>query len=262
MKALSTAIWVELLKARRSRVPFFTAFGITLAPLMSGLFMFILEDLERARRLGILGAKAQLTAGVADWPTYLGLLAQAVAVGGMLVFAIAAAWMFGREFADHTVRILLALPTARWAVVTAKALVLIVWCSVLAAWVLVLGLAIGALISLPGFSGRVLLEGISTFALIAGMTIALQTTTAFVASAGRGYLAPLGWALLTLFLAQVLAATGWGAIFPWSIPALASGVAGTKSGLLQPTSFAIVAVTALAGFAGLVLWWQKADQPM
>jgi hypothetical protein len=35
----------------------------------------------------------------------------------------------------------------------------------------------------------------------AGLTIALMSPVALLASAGRGYLPPLGWAFLTLFLA-------------------------------------------------------------
>ena len=52
---------------------------------------------------------------------------------------------------------------------------------------------------------------------------------ALLASAGRGYLPPLGWAILTVFLAQILAAIGWGAWFPWSVPALFSGLAGPRA---------------------------------
>jgi ABC-2 type transport system permease protein len=260
MNSLASAIWAELLKARRSRVPFVTFLGISLAPAMGGLFMFILKDPDRARRMGLLGTKAQLSAGAADWPTYFGLLAQAAAVGGYLLFAIATAWIFGREFADRTARTLLALPTPRWAVVFAKTVAAAAWCSLLAAWMLVLGLAIGAAVDLPGFGGRVAVKGVSTFWIAAGMTIALQTTTAFVASAGRGYLASFGWISLTIFLAQILAALGWGAYFPWSVPALASGITGAEGERLNGASYVIVATTALAGFAGLLLWWRKADQ--
>jgi hypothetical protein len=36
--------------------------------------MIILKDPERARSMGLISAKAQLAAGVADWPTRLSLL--------------------------------------------------------------------------------------------------------------------------------------------------------------------------------------------
>ena len=64
MSGFGGALRCELLKARRSRVPLWTAAGFSLAPLMAGLFMFILKDPSRARALGLLRAKAQIAAGV------------------------------------------------------------------------------------------------------------------------------------------------------------------------------------------------------
>ena len=71
VSALRAAVGTEMLKARHSRVPWGVAIGFSIAPLVMGLFMVILKDPERARSLGLLGAKAQLTAGTADWPTFL-----------------------------------------------------------------------------------------------------------------------------------------------------------------------------------------------
>ena len=65
-----------------------------------------------------------MMAGVADWPTYLDLLAQSIAVGGLILFSLIGSWVFGREFVDRTVKDLLALPTARSAIVAAKFLVI------------------------------------------------------------------------------------------------------------------------------------------
>ncbi|MCB0164446.1 MAG: bacitracin ABC transporter permease, partial [Anaerolineae bacterium] len=79
MRNLVPAVWVELLKVRRSRMPLFTLLGFALAPLAGGFFMIVLKDPDLARRVGIISAKAQIVAGAADWPTYLGFLAQATA---------------------------------------------------------------------------------------------------------------------------------------------------------------------------------------
>jgi ABC-2 type transport system permease protein len=51
MNNLRQAIWVEWLKARRSRVPLLTALGFLLAPLAGGFFMQVLKDPEMARQL-------------------------------------------------------------------------------------------------------------------------------------------------------------------------------------------------------------------
>ncbi len=260
MSALRAAITTELLKSRHSRVPWGVAAGFSLAPLVGGLFMIILKDPAWARQLGLLGAKAQLTAGTADWPTYLGLLAQAVAVGGAVLLAFLTAWLFGREFADRTVRGLLAIPTPRWAIVGAKSIVVAAWGAVITAWVVLLGLVVGVLVDLPGWSADLALGAVVRIAVAAILIIGLQSTTAFFAGAGRGYLLPLAWAVLTMALAQVLAVLGWASLFPWAVPALVAGVTGPEGEVPTAASFVIVGVTILAGLAATVAWWERADQ--
>jgi ABC-2 type transport system permease protein len=120
MNALLSAFWAETLKARRSKVSVLTAAGFLILPLMAGLFMIILKDPERARAMGLISVKAQLAAGVADWPTFFGMLTQGTAIGGAFLFAIITAWVFGREFSDRTAKELLALPTPRAVIVGAK----------------------------------------------------------------------------------------------------------------------------------------------
>ena len=85
--------------------------------------MYILADPERARRMGLIGQKAQLAGGGSDWPAYFAFLAQAATVGGFVLFAFVIAWVFGREFSDGTVRYLLALPTSRATIIAAKLVV-------------------------------------------------------------------------------------------------------------------------------------------
>src|SRR5215469_2742218 len=119
---LRAALWAETLKARRSRIPLVTLAGFALAPLVGALFMKILLDPAWAARFGALTTKAQLSAAHGDWPTYLGLLTQALAVGGSIVFSLIVTWLFGREYSDRTAKDLLALPTPRAAIVTAKLL--------------------------------------------------------------------------------------------------------------------------------------------
>jgi hypothetical protein len=54
--------------------------------------------------MGLIGDKAQLGGGTADWPGYFALLAQTVAVGGVRVFGLIMVWLFGREFSDRTAK--------------------------------------------------------------------------------------------------------------------------------------------------------------
>jgi ABC-2 type transport system permease protein len=260
VNALRAALVTELLKTRRSRVPWGAAAGFSVAPLVMGLFMVILKDPEGARALGLLGAKAQLAAGTADWPTFLNLLGQAIAVGGAILFAFLTAWVFGREFADRTVRGLLASPTPRRTIVVAKAVVIASWGFAISAWVLVLGLGVGALVGLPGWSSADASTTIAAIALAAILTIGLQTWAAFFAGVGRGFIAPLAWTVAMIALSQVLAVLGWGAWFPWSVPAILAGAGGTQ---VEPVTFgavALVGLMALAGLVATITWWERADQ--
>jgi ABC-2 type transport system permease protein len=261
MTGFVAALRVELVKARRSVAPALTGGAFVIAPLVGGLFMYILADPERARRMGLIGQKAQLAGGGSDWTAYFAFLAQATTVGGFMLFAFVVAWVFGREFSDGTVRYLLALPTSRTAIIAAKLVVVALWCAALTALVTLLGLAVGAALGLPGWSAEGLSQGLTHIWGGAGLTFLIVLPVALLAGVGRGYLAPLGFAILMMILAQVVGATGRGAWFPWSIPALYSQVAGSAGGEITAISLAIVAVTGAAGAAGTFAWWLYADFP-
>ncbi len=260
MNNLTQAIWVELLKARRSKMPLLTVLGFSLAPFAGGFFMIVLKDPDLARRLGIISAKAQIVAGAADWPTYLGFLAQATSIGGIILFSLVASWVFGREYSDQTIKDLLALPTPRYVIVLAKFILVVGWSAALTLVIYLIGLGVGTAIGLPPTSAEVFWQGTLTIALAAALTIALVTPIAFFGSAGRGYLPPMGAAILAVILAQVIAAAGWGEYFPWSVPALSAGMAGPASAHLGLISYVVVILASLLGLAGTFAWWELADQ--
>ena len=260
MMNLSQAIWIETLKARRSKMPLLTALAFMLAPFAGGFFIFIMKDPELARRMGVISMKAQIVAGAADWPTFLSILVQAVAIGGFILFSLIASWVFGREYADHTVSDLLALPTPRTAIILAKFILFALWSAALVLLITLVGLVVGWLLALPPVPAEIYWQGIIVIAITTFLTILLIPPIAFFASAGRGYLPPMAAAILALILAQLLAAAGWGDYFPWSIPALYSGMAGPDYAEIGWISFLIVLLTGLAGLIATLAWWQMADQ--
>ena len=254
------ALWAELVKVRRSRLPWVSVLAFTIVAAVGGLFMFILADPARARSLGLLGAKAQLAGGTADWPTYFGFLGQAVAVGGTIVFGLIVIWIFGREFSEPTVKDLLALPTPRIAIVAAKFAVAGVWCVLLAGYTYVLGLAIGTVLGLPGWSAGTAGRGLVVLLATAAMAVLLVAPFALAASAGRGYLAAVAVMVATVFTAQIIALLGYGPYFPWSVPALYSGVAGADQPAPGLLGYLLVVAVGTAGVFATAAWWRNADQ--
>ena len=260
MNGLLASLWAETLKARRSKVPLLASIAFTLAPLMDGLFMFIMKDPDRAREMGLLSVKAQLAMSTADWFTFFGVLTQAIAVGGAIVLSIVTAWVFGREFSDHTAKDLMALPISREKIVTAKLIVISAWAAATTLWLYLIGLIVGRLVAIPGWTNGLAWSSLGDVLVTAGMTLLLMTPVAFIASMGRGYLPPLGWAVLTIFFSQIIAATGWGDWFPWSVPALYSGVVGPRAEQLGGHSYVLVVLAGLIGLAATFWWWRNADQ--
>ena len=256
---IAAALWAELLKVRRSLVPWVTVVAFMVAGLVGGFFMFVLQDPGRARSLGLLGAKAQFAGGTADWAGYFALIAQIAAVGGLLVFGMVIIWLFGREFADGTAKDLLALPTSRAAVVLAKLVVAMVWSLLLTVELVAVSLPLGAVLGLGGWSTQVLLNGVGVILATSFLTVMLATTYALAASWGRGYLAAVATLFVTAITAQIVSAVGYGAWFPWAVPSLISGVAGADQATPGPAAILSVIVVGAAASAATVLWWQRAD---
>ncbi len=260
MKNFTSALWTETLKVRRSKVPFFTTLGFSMVPFVGGLFMIILKDPEAAKSMGLISTKAQLLAGTADWPAFFNILAQAMAVGGAIIFAIITAWVFGREFTDRTTKELLALPTSRETIVFAKFIVTAVWTFVLSLYIFGLGLIVGSLVDIPGWSTELLRSAFLDVLGPAVLTIALLPFVAFIASIGRGETPAFGWTILTVALAQIAVVTGWGEWFPWSVPALFSGAVGPRAEQIGIHSYVIVLLACMIGLAATFYWWRNADQ--
>jgi len=258
MTSLLAALQVEGLKLRKSKMLWTVLAAFTIAPLMGGFFMFVLKNPEFAKSTGMLGTKAQI-AGEATWPSYFSMLAQIIAVGGILVYGFVASWVFGREYTDRTLKDLLALPYHRYVVVVAKFLVIFIAAGLLSVYVVCLGVLIGGLIGLSGWTSATAMDGFLVLLITAVLAISLSTPVAFFACLGRGYLAPLGFIIMMVVFAQIIAAIGYGAYFPWAVPALFSGITG-EGHAIRVSSFLIVFFTGLAGFIGTLVWWLYADQ--
>ncbi len=257
MNNLADMIWIESRKAIRSRMPLWTALGSLFMPLGIAFLIFVSRNPAISQQLGLVSAKADLLAYAGtDWPAYLGFLGEMVAAGGFLLFILVISWVFGREFVDGTLKDMLAVPVQRSSILLAKFVVVAVWSAALTMVSLAAGLAMGAIIGLPGGSIGVLLHGSAVMVIMGCLVIVVTLPFALFASVSRGYLLPIGLAILTLMMTNLVALLGWGEYFPWAVPGL---LAQGKSSL-TPISYWIVLLTGLAGVVATHLWWKYADQ--
>ncbi|HET7628224.1 MAG TPA: ABC transporter permease [Bacillales bacterium] len=259
MTTFLACLAAELLKIRKSKVLPATAIAFSVAPVMGALFVLVLRDPSLSATNPALAAKAEMTGFTPDWPSFLHLIGQAIGVGGVIVFGFVASWVFGREFADHTAKDLLVLPVSRAVIVFSKLAAILAWCLFLSLFVLAVALALGSLLQLPAWSPDNFIHALAVIAVTTILVTFLCPPVAFIASVGRGYLAPLGFVVLMIVVAQIISALGFGAHFPWAIPALYSQLTTAPSGI-DAWSYAILFMTCLAGVFATVYWWTYADQ--
>ena len=249
----------EMIKCKFAGIWWVTLIAFGLAPLMGAVFMIILRTPPALKQAGGLGAKAQLMNLAVDWNGYLSILTQAVGVGGVLIFGFVASWLFGREYSDGTAKDLLALPATRHSILNAKFVVYAVWCLVLVLSNLMVGLVFGFILQLPLTDALKLQHQLIDYATTTILTLPLGTLIAFFAVWGKGYLAPLGFVALTLVIAQVVAAVGFGAYFPWSVPGLYSAAGESYKEQLDTISYSLLALTSFVGYLATIVYWEKSD---
>ena len=260
MKQQIHALQAEIIKIKSAKILWATFIAFGIAPIMGAVFILIVQDSEAMEKAGGLAAKAKAMNFQANWKSYFDILTQAVGVGGVGVFGFAASWIFGREYTDGTAKDLLSLPTSRTKIVNAKFILYVIWCLILVLSNLLIGFVLGTIILLQAIDTSILTQSLSDYFVTTILTIIIGVPIAFFALWGKGYLAPIGFMLLTVVISQVIAAIGYGSHFPWSIPGLYSGAGGEYKMLLDNFSYAILILTGIAGYIATTLYWNTADQ--
>lgn len=255
----AAVLTTEFLKLRRCKVTWGSLAGLSMGPLGIALFMWIVREPGRAAQLGLLGTKANLSGLEATWPLFLSMLTLIIGIGGMLLLAFIAAYVFGNEYSNATAKNMLALPVGRHWFVVAKLVVVAVWWVVLVAIVLVESLAIGFALGLPGFSMALAINGVADALLAAGISYLFVPVIAWITTLGRGDTAPIAFAIAMMALGNLFGKTGWAEWFPWSIVPLLIGMMGDPLQSLPAASYWVLALTFITGIAATIAQLRYAD---
>jgi ABC-2 type transport system permease protein len=256
---LTTVVATEILKLRRTIAPWVTLGSLMTGPLFLALFMWIIKDPTRAAEFGLLGTKATVSGIEATWASYASFLTLIVGLGGTLLLAFVAAFLFGREYGDGTAKVMLTLPVPRHWFVVAKLTVAAVWWLAIVLVVYVEAVAVGLGLGLPGLTWAAAGSLLVNLLLVAAISYLLAPTVALVTVWTRGYLAPVGFALGMLLLGNVVGHTGWAPWFPWSIVPILVGSVSAPVDQLPMGSLIVLAAAFAAGIAATMWRLQAAD---
>ena len=249
-------LWTEIVKLRRTRI-LTVLLGIYLfAPMMIALMMAAIKDPELGAKLGLLTAKAELTIGAADWGTYIDFIGF-LFVGGIIVLGFAQAVIFGREYLEGTAKNLFSLPVRRLWVLTAKLAVGWGWFLCVGVLVVLESYGLGLLLDLPGQEAGNLWRLFAQAGTLSLQVLLLSSVPAFLAVSTKGIVAPIGFSVLFLVLAQFFTQSVLGPWFPWSIPLIGAGAAADTNLTLGPGSYFVLVAVFLGGFFAA---WQSMER--
>ena len=157
--------------------------------------------------------------------------AQLLAAGRIMCVAIliasgfVAAWLVGREYADHTIGSLYALPVTLRAVAMAKITVTTVWVIACATTATALTVVASAVTDMGGMTAIVWRQAATVVVATILMGL-LGLPFAWVAVATRSYLGAVGAIIGVTAVSQILASLGMGRWVPYVAPAIWAGAAG------------------------------------
>jgi len=186
------------------------------------------------------------------WDLLLGVGAQITSAAALLGFGTALSWMFGREFAEHTVGALFALPVSRTTIATAKIVVFLGWATIVAALLALLLLTSGLVLGL-GAPDVTALAALARQLLLTLLSALLAVPVTWAATLGRGTLPGIGTAIGLIVTAQVMVVSGTGGWFPIAAPALWA----TQPSSITSTQLALVTTVPLMFTALTLLTWRR-----
>lgn len=260
MNALYEATWTELLKVRKSRMLILTLVAFSGIAILMGIMVFISK--YPALAANSVAASSKVSMFKAEWPSYFQLLIQIILSMGTIGFGFVSSWIFGREYTDHVVKDILALPVNRLTIVSSKFIIIVLWSLLLSLTLFAFGILAGFTVNIPNWSTEIGYTYFIIFMKTAFLTILISTPVAFIASFSRGYLAPLGYVIFTLIITNlvVIGIPTIAPYIPWAIPALISGLVGPNLPIPDISSYIILFSTCIFGLVGTLLWWRFADQ--
>jgi ABC-2 type transport system permease protein len=131
---------------------------------------------------------------------------------------------------------------------------------VLAGQAYLLGLAFGAALALPGWSAHAALHGLGVLLAKGGDDCAAGHPVR--AGRQRRPRVPGGGRRGVRDRVRLPdhRRLGYGQYFPWSVPAIYSGIAGPDQPPPEPLAYLLVVAVGLAGAAATAAWWRSADQ--
>jgi bacitracin transport system permease protein len=237
----------ELLKLKRSKMLLLSVIGAGLAP-----FMVVLAFYLNRSSADPSGEQAVFETLFYNTSMYTALLV------GVPLYSLVAAHLFLREYTEDTLKNLLTIPVSRAGLMISKMVLLLAWIVLLSLTAWVFTILFGLLGSFDGLSGVLILDYLIRFAAQGFLLWSLTTPVILVTIVMKNYVPPMIAAISITMLNVLVFNSDYRGLVPWTA---AFDVVHRSLLPVYPAelSYLLIAGVSLAGFAGVLIYFGKAD---
>lgn len=239
-----TFIEMEFLKLKRSRIFLLSLVMAALPALLMYIATFAFDEVQAFESL------------FTNVNMYMSVLF------AVLLFAIIMAYLFGREYNEHTLKSMLTVPISRGKFLMSKYAMFLIWIIILTAVTSVSTAIFGFAAGLTGFTLKLFVDSFAQL-LFANLLLFLTFSPFVFISLFVTNMVPamVGGASLTLVNLLVYGQS-WAPYVPWVCPYLIASGEIAEYGVSIMTPYALIFATFLIGMAVSYVYFTKRDVPL
>ena len=236
-----TFIEMEFLKLKRSNIFLLSIMGAILPPLLMFIATFAFDETQTFEML------------FSSVNMYMS------ALFAILLFAIMISYLFGREYNEHTLKTMLAIPVSRGKFLLSKYVMFLAWILILTVVTSVSTLVFGFVAGLDGFSVKIMVDGFAQL-LFANVLLFLTFSPFVFVSLLITNMVPamVGGAGLTLVNMLIYGQT-WAPYVPWVCPYLIASGEIAEYGASITVSYGIILTTFAIGLIISYIYFTRTD---
>ena len=239
-----TFIQMEFLKLKRSKI---FLLSILMAALPSILMFIATFAFDETQSFGALFSTVNM---------YMS------ALFAILLFSIMIAYLFGREYNEHTLKTMLTIPVSRGKFLISKYIMFLIWVLILAVVTSLSTLAFGFIAGLTGFTVQLFINSFAEL-LFANVLLFLTFSPFVFLSLFITNMVPamVGGATLTL-VNLLVNGQSWAPYVPWECPYLISSGEIADYGVSMMMPYGVILVTFAVGIVISYIYFTKKDVPL
>ena len=239
-----TFIQMEFLKLKRSKIFLLSVLMAALPSLLMYIATFAFDEVQAFDAL------------FTNVNMYMSVLF------AVLLFSIIMAYLFGREYNEHTLKAMLTVPISRGKFLVSKYLMFLIWILILTVVTSVTTLVFGFAAGLTGFTLKLFIDSFAQL-LLANVLLFLTFSPFVFISLFVTNMVPamVGGASLTL-VSLLVNGQSWAPYVPWACPYLISSGEIADYGVSLMIPYGVILATFIIGLAVSYVYFTKKDVPL